>query len=187
MTRILLAVLLTAALALPARAHRQPEVETTVEVIPGTVSPVLGITHRLHAHDAMTLLRALGEARPDLEDERQLGRLAVYAADAVELTGEGVSKPFGAEVEGNYVFVYVQHPEVAGVTRAGMLDGVIPGWTNTVHAKGLDGQTLHSVTFSDENRSLAEGAAPITPGGLAVPGAEAPVHAAPVTPAPATP
>ena len=167
MTRILLAVLLTAALALPARAHRQPEVETTVEVIPGTVSPVLGITHRLHAHDALTLLRVLGEGRPDLEDETQLAKLAVYAADALTLTGDAASNPFGAEVEGNYVFVYVQHPEVAGVTGSVMLDGAIPGWANTVHAKGLDGTTTRSVTFNAERVRLADGVAPITPGGPA--------------------
>ena len=172
MTRLLLAVLLTAALALPARAHRQPEVETTVEVIPGTVSPVLGITHRLHAHDALTLLRVLGEGRPDLEDETQLARLAVYAADALTLTGDAASNPFGAEVEGNYVFVYVQHPEVAGVTGSVMLDCAIPGWTNTVHAKGLDGATTRSVTFSADRVTLAEGTTPITPGGLTAPTAE---------------
>ena len=169
MTRTILAALLTLALALPAHAHRQPEVETTVEVVPGTVSSVLGITHRLHAHDAMTLLRALGEGAPSLEDEAQLARLAVYAADAMTLTGDAASTPFGAEVEGNYVFVYVQHPEVAGVTGSRMLDGVIPGWTNTVHAKGADGGTLRSVTFHADRAGLAPGAAPLVPGGLAPP------------------
>ena len=172
MTRLLLAVLLSAALALPAHAHRQPEVETTLEVIPGTVSSVLGITHRLHAHDALTLLRVLGEGRPDLEDEAQLARLAAYAADALTLTGDAVSAPFGAEVEGNYVFVYVQHPEVAGVTGSVMLDDAIPGWTNTVHAKGADGATTRSFTFSADQVQLAEGMAPIMPGGLAAPRAE---------------
>lgn len=182
MTRTLLAAIaIIALLAAPAHAHRQPEVETTLEVIPGTVSSVLGITHRLHAHDALTLLRAMGEGAPSLEDERQLAMLAAYAAEALTLTGDAASNPFGAEVEGNYVFVYVQHPQVAGVTGSIMLDGIIPGWTNTVHAKGMGGETVRSVTFSADRARIAEGMTPITPGGLAPlsdAGAE-PVHVGP--------
>lgn len=167
MTRLILTVLLGLALALPAHAHRQPEVETTIEVTEGRDGPALGITHRLHAHDALRLLRALGEARPDLEDEAQRARLAAYAAGALSLTGEAASEPLGAEVEGDQVFVYVRHPELAGVVGARFLDGVIPGWTDTVHAKGADGATTRSVTFSAEQPALPAGAAPITAGGEA--------------------
>ena len=163
MIRLLPALAAALSLTATAHAHRQPEVETTVEATDGG----LGITHRLHAHDAMTLLRTMGEKAPSLEDERQLARLAAYAAGALTLTGEAASEPLGAEVEGNYVFVYVAHPEVAGVTGAAMLDGAIPGWTNTVHAKGPDGATAHSVTFDAARPRLEEGVAPITPGGLA--------------------
>lgn len=161
MIRLVLAFAALLALCGPAHAHRQPEVETTVRVIELSAAPVLGITHRLHAHDALRLLRVLGEGAPDLDDAGQLARLAVYAADTLDLTGTAVSTPLGAEVEGNFVFVYVQHPELAGVKGATFLDGIIPGWTNTVHLQNADGQTARSVTFSADRPRLERGAAPL--------------------------
>lgn len=151
MKRLIL-IAFAACLTTPAAAHRQPEVETTVEVVAEAESEgggeVMHLTTRLHAHDALAALRALGEAKPELGAPKQRARLALYAADRLEVAGDAKTRVIGAETEGNYLFVYLIHPEVAAIEGSSVLAEVSPGWSNTVHLKA-DGETIRSVTFSE--------------------------------------
>lgn len=163
--RTLLIALLTLALSGPALAHRQPEVEVTVEVAEDETSEVMHVTHRLHAHDALRALRVMGEARPSLEEPEQKARLALYVAENLRLTGDAETEIVGAETEGNYLFVYLVHPEVAGVLSSTVLSEVAPAWSNMVHLRE-GGETVRSVTFTADRPQLDE---PIAPAALASP------------------
>lgn len=157
--RAIISVLLTCllgALPAPAAAHRQPEVETTVRVVQGEGGEAMQLTHRLHAHDALRALRGMGVASPDLAEPEHRARLALYALDRLDLAGDAKSEVVGAEVEGNYLFVYVSHPERAAIEGASMLSDVSPAWSNTVHIEDASGRTVRSVTFTAENPSAPE-------------------------------
>jgi hypothetical protein len=156
-----LPALLVLAVASPALAHRQPEVVTTVEAVEEGGESLLHVTHRLHAHDAIAALRARGVDQPRLEEPEHQARLALYLLDRFELSGDAKSEVLGAEVEGNYVFVYLTHPEAAAVLGSAILGDVASGWTNRVDVKA-GGATLRSVTFSADHPHADE---PVLPSG----------------------
>lgn len=68
------------------------------------------ITHRLHQHDSVALLRSMGFDNPDLDSLEHLAVLAVYAARNTQLIlKDGTlaeAEIIGAEAEGDFVFVY---------------------------------------------------------------------------------
>ena len=68
------------------------------------------ITHRLHQHDSVALLRSMGFDNPDLDSLEHLAVLAVYAARNMQLIlKDGTlaeAEIIGAEAEGDFVFVY---------------------------------------------------------------------------------
>ena len=68
------------------------------------------ITHRLHQHDSVALLRSMGFDNPDLDSLEQLAVLAVHAARNTQLIlKDGIlaeAEIIGAEAEGNFVFIY---------------------------------------------------------------------------------
>ena len=68
------------------------------------------ITHRLHLHDSVALLKSMGFDNPDLDSLEQLAVLAVHAARNTQLIlKDGIlaeAEIIGAEAEGDFVFVY---------------------------------------------------------------------------------
>lgn len=148
-TQILAALILAALplLAAPAFAHRQPEVDTTVVLGQSEAGPVLQITHRLHAHDAQAVLGHFGAQTPRLSDPENQARLALYVIERFDLSGEGESQVIGVEVEGNYLFVYAEHPAPAGVEGSTILADIDSAWVNFVHLKDQEGDTVQTVTF----------------------------------------
>ena len=144
--------LVLALLVAPADAHRQPETETTVERGQGVTGAVLKITHRFHAHDAMRVLAIMPDTlHSRLDDPKNQARLAAYARDRFVLSGERTSEIIGVEIEGNYVFVYQEHPEVASVVASRLLADVEPGWTNRVYVRAEDGSVLRTLVFDEDN------------------------------------
>ena len=89
-------------------AHRQHLSWTEVALSDGKKSAE--ITHRLHQHDSVALLRSMGFDNPDLDSLEHLAVLAVYAARNTQLIlKDGTlaeAEIIGAEAEGDFVFVY---------------------------------------------------------------------------------
>lgn len=139
----------------PAAAHRQPEVETTVQVLEaGDGTETMAITHRLHAHDAQQVLRLLGVHDPVLSDPENQARLALYARDRFEIAGDAPSEMVGVELEGNYVFIYQQHPEVAAIVASGILADMSDAWVNFVYLKDHGGHTVRSLVLNADHRTV---------------------------------
>lgn len=67
------------------------------------------ITHRLHAADALLASRAMG-GRGELDTLEELARVTLYVETHFLLSGttvnQGVLTTLGAELEGDFVFVY---------------------------------------------------------------------------------
>ncbi|WP_031549994.1 DUF6702 family protein [Parvularcula oceani] len=161
--RLIALVLLGLMAAMPAAAHRQPEVEITIVPVSEQERDILEITHRLHASDAMNLLRALGEQNPQLSDPAQQARIAAHARDHLDLSGKAESRILGAELEGNYLYIYQLHPERAELQGSAIYADLIPGWSNRVQIKNEGGRTVRTVTFHGDYRSLSQGEAPPLP------------------------
>ena len=131
-----------------ATAHRQPEVETVVERGAGITGSVLKITHRFHAHDAKRVLAVMPDVlETDLGDAKNQARLALYAKRRFRLAGEGETQIIGVEIDGNYVFVYAEHPAVAPLVSSTMLADIEAGWTNRVLLRGPDGTVTRTLVF----------------------------------------
>ena len=150
MRLLTLLAVLTALLIPQAAAHRQPEVETVVERGEGITGSVLKITHRLHAHDAKRVLAVMPDVLDtDLGDAKNQARLALYAKRHFRLAGEGETQVVGVEIDGNYVFVYAEHPVVARLVSSTLLADVEPGWTNRVLMRGPDGRVARTLVFRE--------------------------------------
>lgn len=95
-------------LPLLASAHRQHLSWTEVALSDDRKSAE--ITHRLHQHDSVALLKSMGFDNPDLDSLEHLAVLAVYAARNTQLTLEDdtavEAEIIGAEPEGDFIFVY---------------------------------------------------------------------------------
>ena len=150
MRRVLALLAAVALLAAPTSAHRQPEVETVVERGEGITGSVLKITHRLHAHDAKRVLAVMPDViDTSLENPKNQARIALYAKRRFRLAGEGETEIIGVEIEGNYVFVYAEHPGVTPVASSTLLSDVAEGWTNRVLLRGPDGSVTRTLVFRE--------------------------------------
>ena len=86
--KLLSGAALTAALPLPAFAHRQKTTLSQVEW--NEADKVLYVTHSYHMHDAETALAAAGIIdKPDLTSLRARAKLAVYTARNFQLSNGG--------------------------------------------------------------------------------------------------
>lgn len=145
--RLLLLLAGLAAFLGAAHAHRQPEVFGTVVHGTENGAPVTKVTWRLHAHDAIHALGSVPEvSSPDLDDEAVLIELAAYVASWVDYS-EGEVTTLGAEVEGNYAYVYQLVTGHVTVRKAGVLSDVAVGWSNFVNFEKHDG-AHHSIVFT---------------------------------------
>ncbi|MEM1433070.1 MAG: DUF6702 family protein [Pseudomonadota bacterium] len=100
-----------------ALAHRQPECVTTIRV--NSDDSLLEVEHRLHRHDGLRLLAAETTLPNDasLDTLGLRARLALLVERGFQLSDE-TGKPratvpldlIGADVEGDYVYVYQQRP-----------------------------------------------------------------------------
>ena len=127
-------------------AHRQPEVMTTVEYTGEGKSAETQITHRIHAHDALQLLSQIGgETRRDIDYPQNLARLAFYVEERFAMDGE--LKTLGAEVDGNFLYVYQLGAGHQAVKGANILADFDPAWSNFINVKHEDG-TITSYHFS---------------------------------------
>ena len=151
--------LLQAASVPPAAAHRQPLTETTVELGKGAAGSVLQITHRLHVHDAQKVLALMPDVLDaDIERAENQARLMAYVADRFALSGNAATTMIGVEIDGDYVFVYQEHPAPAAIEASSLLADLTEAWVNTVYVKDAAGDTVRTVTF-DATRPRAEGQA----------------------------
>jgi hypothetical protein len=137
--------------AATAFAHRQSGVLTTIEWSDG--AGALQVTHRLHVHDAILILEALGVRRPELDRVEDRARVALHVeahfALAVPGQPERQALLLGAELDGDELFVYQELPcsgEPAAVDIVNtLLGGVVsPAW-NTVNVATPAG--VRTVTF----------------------------------------
>lgn len=133
-------------LAAPAAAHRKPEVLTTMAHVTQDGTAATEITHRLHAHDALHVLEGSGKAvSPRLDDAGNLDVVAAYVSGHFRTDAEAIST-LGAEVDGNFVFVYQLATGHARPVTAAILSDVDDGWLNLVNVE-TDG-VIRSLTFS---------------------------------------
>ena len=107
------ATLICALPALPAFAHRQKQVLTTISWNAQTKN--LEVIHDLFAHDAEAALAQLGRLdKPDLTPLRARAKLALYTQEhfrVKSLDGANISLSIvGAEVDSNLAHVYLQSP-----------------------------------------------------------------------------
>ena len=142
-------------LAPAAQAHRQPEVETVIERGEGITGSVLKVTHRLHAHDAKRVLAVMPDAMSsDLEDPKNQARLALYAKRRFRFEGTTESEMIGVEIDGNYLFIYQEHPVVASVASSTLLSDISPDWTNRVMVRGMGGTVVRTMIFRQGQESV---------------------------------
>ncbi|MCG8442737.1 MAG: hypothetical protein MI723_13125, partial [Caulobacterales bacterium] len=121
----------------PARAHRLHMGLTTIDW--RAEAGRLEVVHRFYAHD---MAAALGAAAPDgdLAELRARAHAALYVAEQFRLAdGETplTLDLIGAELEGEYLFVYQEiallAPPAQLGARAGALLDALPGQVNTVN------------------------------------------------------
>lgn len=155
-----LVLCLLLAVAWPSAAHRMPGSLTTVEYNPATDR--VEIVHRLHAHDAElgvgTLLDEPDFSFDDLEDR---ATLALYVEKRFALAawagGEGGEQItlslVGAELEGDWIFVYQEYAEALPAefaVRDDILRDVFPAQANQVNVS-LAG-SVRTLMFRGEDR-----------------------------------
>jgi len=90
-------------------AHRQHLSWSTI--VWNEQASMLEITHRVHAHDASTWLRARSKAEIDITDIQHQARFALYSAERFKLqNNQSWQAPelLGAELKGNYFLTYQQ-------------------------------------------------------------------------------
>jgi hypothetical protein len=90
-------------------AHRQHLSWSTI--VWNEQASMLEITHRVHAHDASTWLRARSKTEIDITDIQHQARFALYSAERFKLqNNQSWQAPelLGAELKGNYFLTYQQ-------------------------------------------------------------------------------
>lgn len=164
-SRFLLVATLSALVGLlagapPAVAHRLPVALTTIEVLD---DGRLGITHRLHAHDAISVLSGNPDlVQPEIGSVRSQAKIAVYARNHFLL---GLSKSgkdpvaieteiVGAELQGDYLYVYQEtrlpRPLRDLYIRSDLLREIGGDWLSHVNLE-TNGK-IRTVTFSGKPR-----------------------------------
>jgi hypothetical protein len=109
-----------------------PEVDVTLEATTIGERAVTAVTLRLHAEDALKLLKAAKGGEPGLDDEGALTFLARRAAATITFSGELPLSYVGGEVDGNAVYLFLATGPQAMVTDASLLSSVYDRWTNRV-------------------------------------------------------
>lgn len=140
--KLMLVAVITAAtfLASAAQAHR---VKTCVTKVDWKTDGQMQITHRVHFHDAQQILATLTDDKSEnLFDIKGIARMALYMDGDFELTAESGKKvvftPIGGEVEGDYLFIYLE--------SAAPVQGT--GFTvrSDIYRKNFDKQVNHIIT-----------------------------------------
>ncbi|MEM1381150.1 MAG: hypothetical protein AAGH41_11060 [Pseudomonadota bacterium] len=109
-----------------------PEVYVTVESVVVDGSKVSGLTIRLEAEDALLL------ATDALGDQARLGMpeatdvVVARVLGAVSTGANALIVPVGVEVDGEFVFVYLQTDDAVMITETRILSSVYKSWTNYV-------------------------------------------------------
>ncbi|MBT3428451.1 MAG: hypothetical protein HOL98_15985 [Gammaproteobacteria bacterium] len=112
-----------------ATAHRQHHMWTTI--VQADTQDALEISHRIHAQDAIKILRNMGVNEPELTSLQELAQLALYLESTFIITSpDGTPtqpKLIGSELEGNYVFVYQEltsghHPGEYSYQSSGLME-----------------------------------------------------------------
>jgi len=90
-------------------AHRVSSALTTVVWVESEKS--FEITHRLHLHDVQAALRnVIADPSTTIFSPEGQAELILYVSEAFEVSGDSVEPivltPLGAEVEGDYVYIY---------------------------------------------------------------------------------
>jgi hypothetical protein len=147
-------------------AHRFPMTVTTVEK---TADGTLNITHRMHAHDAVRVLALDPEVKqPELESLRNRAKVALYVSENFLLSDnkldDGSYQPMektvlGAEVEGDYLFVYEEATPATGKTlffKSTILQVLGDGWL--AHVNDATSFTVKSTAFNGEEIKWSKGA-----------------------------
>ena len=142
-------------------AHRIPLVMTTIEKMD---DGKIGITHRFHAHDAISILGKDADVKsPNLEDIKNRAIFALYTRDnflmAVKDQATGDITPralkiVGAEIDGEYLFIYQEldasELPANAYLRSTLLSEVGDDWLSHVNVN-TNGE-IESLTFSGKSR-----------------------------------
>jgi len=154
--QILSGAALTAALPIPAWAHKQKK--TLTEIVWNKRDKLLEITHTYHMHDAETALTYVGIlAKPDLTSLKERARLALYTVANFMLKNMNNEtldlELIGADIDGVRAYVFQQlsmdTPPENLVISCTLLRGIIEGQINNVDFKVSD--TVHSVLFEADD------------------------------------
>ncbi len=151
-------MLVASALLSQALAHRLPVTVVTVERLD---DGRLGITHRLHAHDAVAVLaRDASVKQPEIESLKARAKIALYVEEHFKLgLADENSQPIplplslvGVEVESDYLFVY-QETDKPVLTesfyvQSGLMREIGDNWLSHVNFETTS--TVRSVTFSEK-------------------------------------
>lgn len=114
----------------------------------------LDVTHRIHLHDAQqALVRAGLLTEPDLVPLINRARLALYVGQQFRIAGEKSDidlDTLGAEIEGNYVYIYQQAEMDAApdalYVQCNILRTVFSDQSNHVNVKLSE--TVQTLTFA---------------------------------------
>lgn len=130
--RHILSVLVLCCLPLAAHAHRAPEAVVTMVHASSDFGPTTQMTVRIHADDAIKLLRQVaGITEPDLNSAAEMAALDRYIGARFSVSG-GPAGPVGAELDGNYVFIYREVPGHQQPVAATLLSELGKGWFTQV-------------------------------------------------------
>ena len=142
----------------PAEAHRQPVTFSTIEPLE---NGRLGITHRLHAHDAVRILALDPEVtQPSLEGLKARAKVALYVSKRFQIAlTEAGSDPvktgiIGAELEGDDFYIYQEVdrplPDATWYLNSTILQELDQGWQSHVNYS-FDSE-IRTVTYSGKSR-----------------------------------
>lgn len=143
---------LTLAAAAPAYAHRQKISYVDIEWLKD--SGEIGVTHRIHMHDAVKALVAKGKLdTPALTDIRSQAILALYLKEQFAIYGKDEARikldVLGAEIQGSDIFVFMtgkmDGPPKGLSIFCEILHAAYPSQRNHVTVN-LPGE-IHTVTF----------------------------------------
>ena len=158
----LLAALVLLASAPPAAGHRQHA--TMTELVWNERDGSLEITHRLHAHDALSVMQAqLEDPDARLSDVETRARLALHVAEQFglrHLPTQAAEDPetidlevIGAELDGEHVNVYqeatLNRPPRALHVRCQILRDAFTDATNLVNLE-LPGRPVRTLRFAGD-------------------------------------
>jgi hypothetical protein len=151
--------LILAALALPGHAHQLRAAITTALFNPRTGD--IEVMHRFYSHDAEHALELLTGGGADLVDQyRDQLRFAVYVHEHFALSGIGAAlEPLtlvGAELEGDYLWVYQRTPVPPGLNGLGVrFDALRELWPSQINTLNVERNgEVRTLTFDADDAEL---------------------------------